>query len=201
MKEIHDIIMAYDKAVLQNKQTALATVVKVDGSSYRRPGARMLVTEDGGITGAISGGCLEGDALRKAQFAMFQQQNKLEIYDTTDEEDARLGVQLGCNGIVYILFEPIKNNHENNPLDLLKKVALKRKDAVLATVFSQNKITLQKGTCCFVNEDETISLNDDANIKEDGKIILEQKTSLVKEYGQHSVLYQFVPPAIQQLNE
>ena len=87
MKELNDIIIAYNKAVLQNKQTALATVVKVEGSSYRRPGARMLVTEDGEITGAISGGCLEGDALRKAQFAIFQQQNKLEIYDTTDEED------------------------------------------------------------------------------------------------------------------
>ncbi len=67
MKELNDIVLAYDKALLQNKKTALATVVMVDGSSYRRPGARMLVTEDGEITGAISGGCLEGDALRKAQ--------------------------------------------------------------------------------------------------------------------------------------
>ncbi len=70
MKELNDIIRAYDKAILQNKQTALATVVRVDGSSYRRPGARMLVTDDGMITGAISGGCLEGDALQKALFAM-----------------------------------------------------------------------------------------------------------------------------------
>ncbi|MEJ7684336.1 MAG: XdhC family protein [Segetibacter sp.] len=46
----------------------MATVVQVEGSSYLRPVARMLVTEDGEITGAISGGCLEGDALRKAQF-------------------------------------------------------------------------------------------------------------------------------------
>src|SRR3982751_1423675 len=108
MKEIVDIIEAFENAQQQSKQTALATVVKVEGSSYRRPGARMLVTEDGEITGAISGGCLEGDALRKAQFAMFQQENKLEIYDTTDDGDTRLGVQLGCNGIVYILFEPVK---------------------------------------------------------------------------------------------
>ncbi len=57
MKELNDIIKAYDKAVLQKKQVALATVVKVEGSSYRRPGARMLVTEDGQLTGAISGGC------------------------------------------------------------------------------------------------------------------------------------------------
>ena len=58
MKELNDIIHAYDKAVAANKQTALATVVHVEGSSYRRPGARMLVTEEGEITGAISGGCL-----------------------------------------------------------------------------------------------------------------------------------------------
>ncbi len=70
MKELKDIITAYDKAVSQNKQTVLATVVQVEGSSYRRPGARMLITADGEITGAISGGCLEGDALRKAQRAM-----------------------------------------------------------------------------------------------------------------------------------
>src|SRR6476620_765040 len=114
MKELNDIILAYDKSVLRNKQAALATVVKVEGSSYRRPGARMLVTEDGEITGAISGGCLEGDALRKAQFAMFEKKNKLVIYDTSDEEDNKLGVQLGCNGIVYILFEPLQPYNENN---------------------------------------------------------------------------------------
>jgi len=121
-ERLNDIILSYDKAVLQKKQTALATVVKVEGSSYRRPGARMLVTEEGETTGAISGGCLEGDALRKAQLAMFQQQNKLEIYDTTDEEDNRLGIQLGCNGVVYILFEPIKNDKKNNPLIYLRRL-------------------------------------------------------------------------------
>src|SRR5215510_13887889 len=136
MKELNDIIRSYDKAVQLNMQAALATVVKVEGSSYRRPGARMLVTDDGKITGAISGGCLEGDALRKAQFAMYQQQNKLEIYDTTDEEDDKLGIQLGCNGIVYILFEPIKSDDVNNPVNLLKKVAQQRKDAAVVTLFN-----------------------------------------------------------------
>src|SRR6195952_135274 len=108
MKEICDIIASYENAVRNGKSTALATVVQIEGSSYRRPGARMLVTEDGELTGAISGGCLEGDALRKAMLAISEQKNKLVTYDTTDEEDAKLGIQLGCNGIVYILFEPIK---------------------------------------------------------------------------------------------
>ena len=108
MKEITDIINAYDKAVAAGKQSALATVVNVEGSSYRRPGARMLVEDNGKITGAISGGCLEGDALRKALLAINQQQNKLVTYNTLDPDDVAFGVQLGCNGIVHILFEPIK---------------------------------------------------------------------------------------------
>lgn len=197
MKELNDIILAYDKAVAQNKKAALATVVRVDGSSYRRPGARMLVTEDGDLTGAISGGCLEGDALRKAQFAMFQQQNKLEIYETTDEDDARLGVQLGCNGVVYILFEPIIHEDPNNPINLLRRAALKRKDAIIATVFSPTDKTQQTGTCCFINDDQKILSNDFPSLETDAQICLKQKNSIVKEYDDRYVLYQFIPPSIQ----
>src|SRR5690606_34236897 len=98
MKEIKDILRAYHIANDAGKKTAIATLVKLEGSSYRQPGARMLVTEDGEITGAISGGCLEGDALRKALLAINQQQNKLITYDTSNEDDIEFGVQLGCNG-------------------------------------------------------------------------------------------------------
>jgi len=66
MKEIKDIVLAARVAASEDNAMVLATVVKVEGSSYRRPGARMLVTEDGQMTGAISGGCLEGDALKKS---------------------------------------------------------------------------------------------------------------------------------------
>src|SRR5687767_11151298 len=106
-KEIVDIITAFKEAQLHGRQTALATVVHVEGSSYRRPGARMLLEDNGRLTGSISGGCLEGDALRKASLAMVQNQNKLVTYNTLDEDDIEFGVQLGCNGIVHILFEPI----------------------------------------------------------------------------------------------
>ena len=197
MKELNDIILAYDKAVAQNKKTALATVVRVDGSSYRRPGARILVTEDGDLTGAISGGCLEGDALRKAQFAMFQQQNKLVIYETTDEDDARLGVQLGCNGVVYILFEPINSEDQNNPINLLRRTALKRKDIVIATVFTPHSNTEQTGTCCFITDEEKIVLNDYPDVETEAQLCLKQRSSVVKEYQDRCVLYQFIPPPIQ----
>jgi xanthine/CO dehydrogenase XdhC/CoxF family maturation factor len=97
----------------------------------------MLVTEDGIMTGAISGGCIEGDALRKASLAISQGKNKLVIYDTTDEDDAKLGIQLGCNGIVSILFEPILEGAENNPIQVLKESITKRESSLIVTLFSK----------------------------------------------------------------
>ena len=160
MKEINDIIKAYDEAVRQGKRTALATVVHVEGSSYRRPGARMLVTEDGNLTGAISGGCLEGDALRKALLVITEKRTMLVTYDTNDEDDAKLGMGLGCNGIIQVLIEPIEALNKDNPVQLLKPVTANRKKAVLITLFSlQDKKNPQPGTCLLLKEDGTSTGN------------------------------------------
>jgi len=153
MKELKDIVAAFDKAQLQGQQTALATVVLVEGSAYRRAGARMLITEDGQLTGAISGGCLEGDALRKAQQVMFRQQAMLVTYDTTDEDDAKLGVQLGCNGIIHILIEPVVPTAPNHPIQLLKACLQQRQTSVLATLFSlEDKKATQPGTVLLLTQ-------------------------------------------------
>jgi len=111
----------------------------------------MLITEEGQLTGAISGGCLEGDALRRALLAIHQHQNKLVTYDTTDEDDASFGVQLGCNGIVHILFEPIDPEVPDNPIQLLKRVVEKRRHAVLATLFSMEKSAARQPGTCFLD--------------------------------------------------
>jgi xanthine dehydrogenase accessory factor len=137
MKELGDIVQAYEKAIQLGLKMALATVVNVEGSSYRRPGARMLVTEDGQFTGAISGGCLEGDALRKAALAITQGKKKLVVYDTADEDDAKLGVQLGCNGIVKILFEPIEA--KNTIIESFKQISTSREPSLLITGYQNNQ--------------------------------------------------------------
>ena len=161
MKEIADIVQAYHKALKAGKRAALATVVQVEGSSYRRPGARMLVTEDGELTGAISGGCLEGDALRKALLAINEQRNKIVTYDTTGEDDAKFGVQMGCNGIVHILFEPVNLNEQNHPIDLLQHSVQERKNFVIVTLFSlTDPKGHQPGTCLICsNQHEITSKN------------------------------------------
>lgn len=156
MKEIRDIIKAFDEARKSGKQTALATVVHVEGSSYRRPGARMLIEEDGQLTGAISGGCLEGDALRKALLVITERRSKLVTYDTMDDDDAKFGVGLGCNGIIQVLIEPIDETDPNNPIQFLKSVNEKRQQSVLVTLFSlQDKKNPQYGTCLLLKEDKT----------------------------------------------
>lgn len=156
MKEFKAIIEAYEQYKVAGKNTALATVVQVDGSAYRRPGARMLVSEDGDLTGAISGGCLEGDALRKAQTVIFQQKSMLVTYDTTDEDDQKFGVGLGCNGIIHVLIEPIDYQNTINPIELLKIALQDRVFSRLLTVFSVKYSKQEQiGTKILFKEDQT----------------------------------------------
>src|SRR5215203_4548782 len=152
MKEIMDIISAFNKAQKEGKQTALATVVHVEGSSYRREGARMLISEDGELTGAISGGCLEGDALSKALFVMQEKKTKLVVYDTSNEDDIEVGYQLGCNGIIQVLIEPIHNNDSVHPVSLLREAISLRGKAMIVTIFSLKPGALQQGTCLLLKE-------------------------------------------------
>lgn len=156
MRELDAIIAQYEHLKNANTESVLATVVHVEGSSYRRAGARMLVDEYGNITGAISGGCLEGDALRKALHVIHQQQNKLVTYDTSDEDDAVIGAQLGCNGIIQVLFEPLDYQEQLNPCELLKKVINQKKPLAIVVQFNLNRQKEQPGTKMIISEDSEI---------------------------------------------
>jgi len=201
MKEISEILKAYSEAKLTGKKTALATVVKVEGSSYRQPGARMLVTEDGSLTGAISGGCLEGDALRKALLSIHQKQNKLITYNTNNEDDLELGLQLGCNGIVHILFEYIDENIENNPIQLLQQLQTDRKPAIIGTLFSLKKQARQDGTILFYREDAVplYQIDSAAQLISEAENVIESKTTTVKRIDEDSeveALIEYIAPPV-----
>jgi xanthine/CO dehydrogenase XdhC/CoxF family maturation factor len=205
MKEFQSIISAYEKAKSNHQKTALATVVQVDGSAYRRPGARMLVTETGELTGAISGGCLEGDALRKAQAVIFQQQSMLVTYDTTDEDDQKFGIGLGCNGIIQILIEPIDPAKEFNPIELLKKATQDRIESVLVTAFSlKYSKSAQIGTVLIWKQGNPIDTQSSIDDKLFGTIVDELKnlefgSSTIRTYFQHdqiNVFYESIKPTI-----
>src|SRR4028118_181334 len=108
MNEVRALVKAFDEAQGRGERCALATVVSVEGSSYRRPGARMLVCEGGTSTGTISAGCLEGDVIEHAKRVIRAGKAVLVEYDTASTSDEMAwGLGLGCNGIVRVLVEPL----------------------------------------------------------------------------------------------
>ncbi|MBD2702694.1 XdhC family protein [Spirosoma sp. BT702] len=152
MKEISRIVDVFEQIDFTQRKAALATVVWVEGSSYRRPGARMLITDDGRWEGAISGGCLEGDALRKARQVMLDGQPIVVTYDTMDDGANSFGVGLGCNGIIDVLIEPIDPTSSENPVTLLKEFTSKRDVRALATVLKSDNEGLTPGNRFLLTE-------------------------------------------------
>jgi len=81
----------------------LAVVVATEGSSYRKPGAMMLVRENHEFAGLISGGCLEGDLVEHASAVFREGRPRRVTYDLSSDEDAILSLGLGCGGVVHLL--------------------------------------------------------------------------------------------------
>lgn len=96
--ELKKIIQAFKYAKAKKLKTVLVTVVALEGSSYRRPGVRMLIREDGRTVGAVSGGCVEKEIVLQAQSVFAGGISKMMTYDGR--------YRLGCEGILYILIEP-----------------------------------------------------------------------------------------------
>ncbi|WP_421764700.1 XdhC family protein [Ekhidna sp.] len=206
MRELKTIIEAYKKATAEGIKTVLATVVHVDGSSYRRPSARMLVDEHGITTGAISGGCLEGDALRKALHALVQNKNVLISYDTSDEADAVVGAQLGCEGIIQVLFEPIDQDDPINPIALLEQIINEDKPYVMVTLFNLKDKRGEQPGCTLLLKDgaKTLGSIDDSSLQEailkDAVTVFEEKRSLFRAYEEdqttHNAFIEYFAPAV-----
>ncbi|MCJ8210324.1 XdhC family protein [Mucilaginibacter sp. RS28] len=133
MTELQRLLAAYEKH--SQETCALATVVKVEGSAYRRPGARMLITAEGQLTGTISGGCLEGDARRRAQQVMQRGKPEIVVYDSMDlEDDLEFGAQLGCQGKIHVLIEPLQPGAD--VISLLQLASRQNIPCVLSTVLT-----------------------------------------------------------------
>jgi hypothetical protein len=96
----HELKELIETGIIWQKKgvkAVLATVVALDGSSYRRPGVRMLLSENGKWLGAVSGGCVEKEVYRQAQSVFKTKKAKVMEYDGR--------FRLGCEGTLYILLE------------------------------------------------------------------------------------------------
>ena len=106
MSEIADVLSAIESLARRGERMALATIVAVRGSTYRRPGARLLVPEHGDLVGNISGGCLEGDVADVAKVVMVRGEPRIVSFDLTADDEAVWGWGLGCNGAIEVFVEP-----------------------------------------------------------------------------------------------
>jgi xanthine dehydrogenase accessory factor len=103
LSDVLDTIAGLDE---RGERFALATIVAVRGSTYRRPGARLVVPERGESVGNISGGCLEGDVERIGREVIASGVPLLELFDLSADDDAVWGYGLGCNGAMELFIEP-----------------------------------------------------------------------------------------------
>ena len=104
---MREILEAIREARRDGRRVALATVVHVAGSAYRREGAKMVIDADGNTTGTISGGCLEDDVRETAAEVMRTGEPRLLHYDMTADDDLVWGLGLGCNGAVDVYVETL----------------------------------------------------------------------------------------------
>src|SRR5688572_10317216 len=132
MKELHEMLRKV-KQVPADDIAILATVVDVQGSGYRRPGARMLIDKDGGSIGTVSGGCLEADVLERARRVLETGEPALITYDTVKNETSVFSLGMGCRGVVRVLLEPARAN----PIfDFLERCIRQRTRGGMATLIS-----------------------------------------------------------------
>ena len=134
MKDIETILEAYRAALQANIACALATIVSVDGSAYRRPGARMLVYSDGRRFGSLSGGCLEADVAAHALQTLETGEPTTVRYDP-NYENGDVIIETGCKGTIVILVEPLARIDATCSLEFLSRVFLDRQLGMMATVF------------------------------------------------------------------
>lgn len=207
MNDLSRLLDALSLAHVDGQDAVIATVVKVEGSAYRRPGARMVIAQLGNATGTVSGGCLESDVSKKAWWLTAAGKPVVRTYSTGEDddelEDAELSFGLGCNGTVHILFERASALTPSLAVSVLQQVQSSSRPAALATV-----ITSEDERLTAVGERIAIRPNGELDIQiheralshaiaADLRVVLEAEKSAIRSYqgqgGAIQVLLEYIP--------
>lgn len=155
MYEFENIITAYQKNKQQGKPSVLATVVALEGASYRKPGVRMLIDVDGKMVGAVSGGCVEKEIYRQSQSVFEVGIPKVMTYDGR--------FRLGCEGILYILIEPMELSQ--NFITAFRNSLDRRESVHLQSYFTKKDQELDRrfGTLVRFSNNTSYAIGDQLN--------------------------------------
>jgi len=162
MSELTDVLEAIESLSARGDKLALATIVAVRGSTYRRPGARLLVPEEGELIGNISGGCLENDVADVARIVMREGTARIVSFDLTADDEAVWGWGLGCNGAFELFVEPADKAAE--VAGALRMALEEERPICMVTVLDADAPGVEQGNRLLVHRGGQVegTLGDDA---------------------------------------
>jgi xanthine dehydrogenase accessory factor len=152
MSELLQLAAALTQAARESQGSVLATVVRTEGSTYRRIGARMVVLADGSHLGAVSAGCLEADLVLRAAAVRESGTAELVTYDTRSADDLIWGFGLGCGGLTELLLEPLDPERALAQAERFRGIAAFRRRTVLLTVIGSRSKAVQPGDQAVLDE-------------------------------------------------
>lgn len=192
MNHLYHLLSQYsaqlENGTLEEQQWSCATVVTRSGSSYRLPGAMMLINPLGQSYGLVSGGCLESDVRRRSQKVWQMGQADYVIYDTSDEESFASRLGLGCNGIIGVLIQAIGPSH-HQLLSLLFNRLKAKKHSYLLQCFQSSDVSFlnhwalvdEQGGYLFSTDDCIV--DSVSNLASSSTVMLPQKQTVASIEG------------------
>jgi xanthine/CO dehydrogenase XdhC/CoxF family maturation factor len=158
MCELRQILDLWKLASGDGEDVCLATVVGIEGSAYRRPGARMLLTSSGRRAGTISGGCLEAEVAKKAWW-LTANGPSIQRYSSFFDDDGDMPYGLGCGGTVVVLLE--RGEPAMHALEALRRSVEERTTSVIAASTGTNS----PGTALILNEAGEVLYSREENLE------------------------------------
>ena len=142
---VRQIIQSFDAWRAAGTPLVLATVYETVGSTYSKPGHRILIAADGDYRGLVSGGCLEGDLSDRARAVLATDRPAPVTYDMRDAADEIFGLGVGCNGLLRVFLQPLHPERDYEPFASIAAALVGRERAALATVIESAKAELPVG--------------------------------------------------------
>ncbi len=150
--DLAGLLKTYRQLMTEGCEIVLATLIEAKGSTYRRAGARMLITPLQGSYGLIGGGCFEDELLEEAATVFRTGQPAVLFYDLRETEDAVWGWGLGCNGAVRIFLQKLSPKDSEQPMNCIARALSKGEQSVIATVINSGHPGVTSGTTWELTE-------------------------------------------------
>jgi xanthine/CO dehydrogenase XdhC/CoxF family maturation factor len=152
--ELGPLLPLFERERTAGRSMALGVLVRTQGSTYRKPGAMLLMAADGGYAGLISGGCLEGDLGERARAVIETGRAALVSYDLRNSDDLVWGLGLGCEGAMHILLLRVGPREDWQPLTHLSAALAAHAPTAIGVVTESEDATIPVGALLLPQDSE-----------------------------------------------